>query len=151
MTGVVEMSSVSYRKGGWMRYTLWGVAFVVLIILIITFMSAISDSSSRAIPAGYKFAVIDNHESDNNGNDTTTTTYYVYTDRIMVEDDTIRGRKSEKIIMIYDGINTEELVAVANEANKDCTNESCRKNPKVVAKVKKAISGRVGREYTGLK
>ena len=150
MTGVIEMSSVSYEKGNWLRYTLWGVALLAIAVLIITFLQVISDGGSQAIPPGYKFAVTDSRDNDE-GTGSEVTTYYVYDDRILVDNETIKDRKTSETIMIYDGLNTRELVAAAEEANKDCDQDSCRKNPKVVAKVKKFISGRVGREYTGLK
>ena len=146
MSGMTEMTSVSYKKGNWMRYTLWGLAAVAITMLIVTFVNMTNGDISAAVPQDYRFAVTDNYVEGSN----VRTTYYVYDDHILVEDESFMKGEANRVVMIYDGINTTSLKLDAGDTMEICELGSCREHPKVLATIKSLISRKVGREYIGL-
>ena len=59
--GSKELSAVAYKKGNWMRYTLWGLAAVCIFILFSTFLNLMNGEISAAVPDDYNFSVTDNY------------------------------------------------------------------------------------------
>ncbi|MBR3157033.1 hypothetical protein IKF20_01185 [Candidatus Saccharibacteria bacterium] len=140
------MTAVSYKKGNWMRYTLWGLGAVAIAILIVTFMNVMNGDISAAVPPDYRFAVADNYAEGSN----VRTTYYVYDDHILVEDESFTKDGANRVVLIYDGISTTSLKLDAGDTAEICELGSCREHPKVLATIKSLISRKVGREYIGL-
>ena len=141
----VEVSSVAYKKGNWMRYTIWGLGVICIGILIYTFVQMMEGNVSASIPEGYKFAVTNNYGEGSK----IRTTYYVYDDRILVESESFEDDKSNRALMMYDGIDTSGLVLNTEDTAEICELGSCRSYPKALSTIKKMISGKVGREYIG--
>lgn len=146
MSGAAELTSVAYKKGNWMRYTLWGLGAICIAILFFTFFNVMNGKISAAVPEGYKFAVTDNYAEGSN----VRTTYYVYNNKILVEDESFEPGTVNRTVMIYDGINTTSLTLDAEETAELCELGACRQEPKVLSVVKQLISRQPGREYIGL-
>ena len=146
MSGAAELTSVAYKKGNWMRYTLWGAAAVCIVVLFSTFFNMMNGEISAAVPPGYKFAVTDNYNEGSN----IRTTYYVYNDRIFVEDESFESTSVNRTIMVYDGVNTNSLELDGEDTIDICELGTCRQVPKVLSVIKQLISRRPGREYLGL-
>ena len=140
-----ELSSVAYKKGNWMRYTIWGLGVICIGILIATFVQMMNGEVSANVPPGYKFAVTNNYAEGSN----IRTTYYVYDDRILVEDESFEKDKVNRALKVYDGINTSNLALKEDETAEICELGSCSSYPKVLSSIKKLLSGKVGREYIG--
>lgn len=141
-----ELSSVAYKKGNLMRYSLWGLAAVCIGFLIWTFISTVNSDISSSVPEGYKFAVT------NNQNDTGTlrTIYYVYDDKILTETESRNDDSVNRSVLIYDGIDTSKLKYDPEDTTKVCELGVCSEKPKVILTIKKLISHKIGREYIGL-
>ena len=146
MSGAAELTSVAYKKGNWMRYTLWGAAAVCIVVLFSTFFNMMNGEISAAVPPGYKFAVTDNYNEGSN----IRTTYYVYNDRIFVEDESFESTSVNRTVMVYDGVNTNSLELDGEDTIDICELGTCRQVPKVLSVIKQLISRRPGREYLGL-
>ena len=101
---------------------------------------------SAAVPEGYKFAVIDNYTEGSN----IRTTYYIYNNKILVEDESFEPNVVNRTVMIYDGINTASLTLDLEDITDICELGSCHQAPKVLFVVKQLISHQPGREYIGL-
>lgn len=129
-----------------MRYTLWGLAAICIGILIFSFINMMNSDISAAVPKGYRFSVTDNYAEGSK----IRTTYYVYDDHILVEDESFDSDKINRIVMIYDSINTASLNYDADDTTKICELGSCYERPKVLAVIKRLISHKIGREYIGL-
>ncbi|MBQ6461276.1 hypothetical protein IJJ36_02495 [Candidatus Saccharibacteria bacterium] len=141
-----QLSNVAYKKGNWMRYTLWGLAAVCIAILISTFINVMNSEISAAVPEGYRFSVTDNY----NEGSKVRTTYYVYKDHIIVEDESFDDNAVNRALMIYDGISTTSLSYNADDVTEVCELGACYERPKVLAVIKNLISRKVGREYIGV-
>ena len=141
-----EISAVSYKKGNWMRYTLWGLAAFCIAILIITFINMMSGEISAAVPEGYKFAISDEYGE---GNGKVRTTYYVYDEAIYVETEGYKEDGVDRAVLIYDGVNTSKLELNEAETTKVCYGGSCVYKPKVLITIKNLIAHKIGREYIG--
>lgn len=141
-----ELSSVAYKKGNWMRYTLWGTAAICIALLLSTFFGMMNGEISAAVPEGYKFSVTDNYSEGSN----LRTTYYVYDNCIMVEDESFSSDSVNRTVMIYDGINTATLSSDVEDTTEICELGSCHPSPKILLTIKKLISRRPGREYIGI-
>lgn len=141
-----ELSSVAYKKGNLMRYSLWGLAAVCIGFLIWTFISTVNSDISSSVPEGYKFAVT------NNQNDTGTlrTIYYVYDDKILTETESRDDDSVNRSVLIYDGVDTSKLKYDPEDTTKVCELGVCSEKPKVILTIKKLISHKIGREYIGL-
>ena len=87
MSGVAELTSVAYKKGNWMRYTLWATAALCIAILFSTFFNMMNGEISAAVPAGYRFSVVDNYTEGSN----LRTTYYIYDNHIIVSNFTSKN------------------------------------------------------------
>lgn len=146
MSDAAKLTSVAYKKGNWMRYTLWGVAAICIAVLFSTFFSMMNGEISAAIPEGYKFAVTDNYSEGSS----IRTTYYVYNNKIVVEDESFAPNVVNRSVMIYDDINTTLLRLDSEDTTEICELGSCHQVPKVLSVVKQLISRRPGREYIGL-
>lgn len=144
MTDIANLSNVAYKKGNWMRYTLWGLAAVCICILLYTFITTMNSNVSAAVPEGYRFVVTDNYVEGSN----VRTRYYVYDNKILVEDESIDDDTVNRTIMIYDGINTVSL-QYDDETIELCELGACREKPKILATIKRLISRKIGREYIG--
>lgn len=140
-----ELTSVAYKKGNWMRYTLWALAAICIGMLIYTFISTINGEVSAAVPDGYRFAITDNYVEGSS----IRTTYYVYDDKILVEDESTNNNIVNRSILIYDNINTTSL-KYDDETIELCELGACREKPKILATIKSLLSRKVGREYIGL-
>ena len=146
MSGAAELTSVAYKKGNWMRYTLWGAAAVCIAVLFSTFFNMMNGEISAAVPPGYKFAITDNYNEGSN----IRTTYYVYNDRIFVEDESFESTSVNRTVMVYDGVNTNSLELDGEDTIDICELGTCPQVPKVLSVIKQLISRRPGREYLGL-
>ena len=129
-----------------MRYTLWGAAAVCIVVLFSTFSNMMNGEISAAVPLGYKFAVTDNYNEGSN----IRTTYYVYNDRIFVEDESFESTSVNRTVMVYDGVNTNSLELDGEDTIDICELGACHQVPKVLSVIKQLISRRPGREYLGL-
>ena len=144
MTNIANLSNVAYKKGNWMRYTLWALAAVCIAALLSTFVSAMNGEISAAVPEGYKFAVTDNYTEGSR----VRTRYYVYDDKILVEDESFENDVVNRTILIYDGINTTSL-KYDSDTIEYCELGACLEKPKILATIKSLISRKIGREYIG--
>lgn len=145
MTSISNLSNVAYKKGNWMRYTLWVLAAVCIGILIYTFINTMSGDVSAAVPEGYRFSVTDNYTEGSS----IRTRYYVYDDKIIAEDESINDNKVNRSILVYDSINTTTLT-YDDDTVELCELGSCLEKPKILATIKSLISRKIGREYIGL-
>ena len=144
MTDIAKISNVAYKKGNWMRYTLWVLAAICIGTLIRTFVSAMNGEVSAAVPDGYRFSVTDNYTEGSK----VRTRYYVYDDKIVVEDESIENDKVNRTVLIYDNVNTVGL-QYDEETIQLCELGACREKPKILATIKNLISRKIGREYIG--
>lgn len=144
MTDIANISNVAYKKGNWMRYTLWGLAAVCICMLIYTFITTMNSDVSAAVPEGYRFAVTDNYVEGSS----IRTRYYVYDDKILVEDESTNDNTVNRTIMIYDNVNTTSL-QYDDETIELCELGACREKPRILATIKSLISRKIGREYIG--
>ena len=140
-----ELTSVAYKKGNWMRYTLWALAALCIGILIYTFISTLNGDVSASVPEGYRFSVADNYIEGSKSR----TTYYVYDDKILVEDESYNDGVVNRSVMIYDGFNTTAL-QYDTETAEFCELGACREKPRILATIKNLLSRKIGREYIGL-
>ncbi len=127
-----------------MRYTLWGLAAICIAMLIYTFVNTVNGDVSAAVPEGYRFSVTDNYVEGSK----VRTRYYVYDDKIFVEAESFDDDTVNRVIMIYDGINTTSL-QYDTDTIELCELGACREKPKILATIKSLISRRIGREYIG--
>ena len=141
--GVRDLSSVAYKKGNLMRYSLWALAAVCIAVLVSTFTSMMNGNISAVVPDGYKFSVTDNYSEGSR----LRTTYYVYDNKIFVEDEGFEDDAVNRVVMIYDGINTQSLEYREDDVTQICEFGSCYERPKVLAVIKQLISRKIGREY----
>lgn len=141
-----ELSSVAYKKGNLLRYSLWAAAAVCIAVLIVNILSIMNSSSAvTMVPEGYKFAVTDDYADKSK----VRTTYYVYEDKIIVEDESFEEASVNRVLMLYDGVYTADLNYDATDTTDICQLGACRKKPKVLATIKKLLSQKIGREYIG--
>ncbi len=145
MTDIANLSNVAYKKGNLMRYTLWALSAVCIGILIYTFISTMNGTVSASVPEGYRFFVTDNYIEGSK----VRTRYYVYDDRILVEDEGFEDDAVNRSIMIYDNINTTSL-KYDDETIELCELGACKEKPRILATIKALISRKIGREYIGL-
>ena len=143
--GSRELSSVTYKKGNWVRYSLWGIATLCIGILIFMFVLTLNNEISATAPNGYKFSISDNYDKDNN----TYTTYYIYDDHILVEKRQPKDDNSKPIGIIYDNINTSSLIKEYDDSLNNCGTDDCYPSSKILTAIKKLISNKPGREYIG--
>ena len=143
---MVEMTAVSYKKGNWMRYTLWGLAVICITFLMITFFSVLNGEISATVPEGYKFSVTNNYSEGSHNR----TTYYVYDNRIFVEDESFEKNSVNRTVLVYDNISTDSLTLDLDDTIEICELGACHQVPKVLAVIKKLVSGKTGREYIGI-
>ena len=143
MTVVAEISNVSYKKGNLMRYTLWGFVLVGMIFLATTFGKVMHEQVSAVVPEGYRFLVTDKRWASGG----LKTVYYVYDDKILVEDINLYadGDEVDRAVRIYDDISTYGL-----EYDNDCDEEDVLCEPKVLTTIRNLVSRKIGREYIGL-
>lgn len=144
MTDIANISNVAYKKGNWMRYSLWALAAICIITLIYTFISTINGEVSAAVPEGYRFSVTDNYIEGSN----IRTRYYVYDDKIIVEDESTVDGKVNRSLLIYDNVSTTGL-QYDDDTIELCELGACREKPKILATIKRLISRKIGREYIG--
>lgn len=130
-----------------MRYTLWALGLICIIILFLIFFNIMtSENISATVPQGYRFSVSDNYNSSGK----IRTTYYVYDNKIIVEDEGFTDNRVNRSVLIYDGINTASLEYVGSDTMELCELGSCSEKPKILATIKSLISRKIGREYIGL-
>lgn len=139
-----KLTSVAYKKGNWMRYTLWGFAAVCIGVLICVFVNAMNGEVSAAVPEGYRFSVTDNYTEGSH----VRTRYYVYDDKIIVEDESFNDDTVNRAVLIYENISTATL-KYDNDTIELCELGACLEKPKILAVIKKLISRKIGREYIG--
>lgn len=144
MTDIANISNVAYKKGNWMRYSLWALAAICIVTLIYTFISTINGEVSAAVPEGYRFSVTDNYIEGSN----IRTKYYVYDDKIIVEDESTVDGKVNRSLLIYDNVSTTGL-QYDDDTIELCELGACREKPKILATIKRLISRKIGREYIG--
>lgn len=142
-----ELSSVSYKKGNYMRYTLWSLAAICIGLLIYTFITTLNSDISANIPEGYRFSVTENYANDPN----IRTSYYVYEDRILVEKESYDDHGLNRSLVMYDGVDTKNLSYDSSQDAEDCDEtNSCKARTKALTSIRKLISRKTGREYVGL-
>lgn len=141
-----DLTSVAYKKGNWMRYTLWGLGALCVALLFVTFMNVMNEEVSATVPEGYRFSVTDTY----NEGSKVRTTYYVYDDKIMVEDESFNDDTVNRSVMVYEDVNTTPLNYDPNDTTEICELGACFERPKVLATIKNLVSRKIGREYIGL-
>lgn len=146
MTDIAKLSNVAYKKGNWMRYTLWFLAAVCIGILIQTFVTTMNGEVSASVPDDYRFAIVNNYADGSK----VRTSYYVYKDKILVVDESFEDSAVNRTVMIYDDVNTDTLYLDSDDTTEICELGSCGAYPKVLATIKSLLSRKVGREYIGL-
>lgn len=145
MTDIAKLSNVAYKKGNWMRYSLWALAAICIGVLIYSFITMMNGDVSASVPEGYRFVVTDNYTEGSN----VRTRYYVYDNKIIVEDESIVDNTVNRSVLIYDSVNTTTL-RYDNETMELCELGTCSEKPKILATIKSLISRKIGREYIGL-
>ena len=132
------------KKEIWLRYGFWIIAILLAgaAIFALTKISGGGDSGLN-VPSDYKFVIEDHYPKSDN----TWATYYVYSNYILVKKDG-ESTKTEPM-MIYDGIDSSKLKYDLDDTTKICDTDSCYRYPKVLTTIKKLISNKFGREYTG--
>ena len=141
------ITEVTYKKGNKIRYTLWGLGATLIIFLGVTFLNLVNADVSASVPRDYKFAVIDNYTNGSG----LRTTYYVYEDKILVEDENKYGEDGvDRVVMIYDNISTTDLRLDSEDRMDICELGTCQSQPKILFTIKKLLSHKIGREYIGL-
>lgn len=140
------ITSVQYKNTSWMRYILWFLAAVCIVVLFSVFFNTMNGEISATVPEGYRFSVTDNY----NEGSKVRTTYYVYEDKVFVEDESMDDDKVNRTVMIYEDINTATIQYNPDDKMTICELGSCLEKPKVLAVIKNLISRKVGREYLGL-
>lgn len=145
MTNIAKINSVAYKKGNWMRYVLWGLAAICIGVLIYAFVNTMNGEVSASVPEGYKFAVINNYSEGSK----VRTSYYVYDDRILVVDESFDDNEVNRVVMVYDDINTDPLFLDVDDTTEICELGSCGAYPKVLSTIKSLTSRKMGREYIG--
>lgn len=100
---------------------------------------------SASVPEGYRFVVTDNYVEGSN----IRTRYYVYDDKILVEDESTNDNVVSRTVMIYDSVSTSGL-EYDEETLELCELGSCKEKPKILSTIKSLISRKIGREYIGL-
>ena len=145
MTDIANLTNVAYKKGNWMRYSLWILAAICIGVLIYTFINTVNGEVSANVPEGYRFVVTDNYIEGSS----LRTRYYVYDNKILVEDESANDNIVSRTVMIYDGINTAPL-NYDEETVELCELGACKEKPKILATIKTLISRKIGREYIGL-
>lgn len=145
MTDIANLSNVAYKKGNWMRYSLWALAALCIGVLIYSFVSMMNGEVSASVPEGYRFVVTDNYTEGSN----IRTRYYVYDDKILVEDESTNDNVVSRTVMIYDSVSTSGL-KYDEETLELCELGSCKEKPKILSTIKSLISRKIGREYIGL-
>ena len=145
MTDIANLSNVAYKKGNWMRYTLWGLAAVCIGMLIYTFINTMNGDVSATVPEGYRFSVTDNYIEGSH----VRTRYYVYDNQILVEDESFDDDIVNRVILIYDNINTANL-KYDDSTIELCELGACLEKPRILAVIKNLISRKIGREYIGI-
>ncbi len=128
-----------------MRYTLWALAAICIATLIYSFITMMTGDVSASVPEGYRFSVTDNYIEGSN----IRTRYYVYDDKILVEDESRTDEGINRSVLIYDGINTTPL-EYDNQTTELCELGACSEKPRILATIKSLISRKIGREYIGL-
>jgi len=145
LTDIANLSNVAYKKGNWMRYSLWALAALCIGALIYSFVSMMNGEVSASVPEGYRFVVTDNYTEGSN----IRTRYYVYDDKILVEDESTNDNVVSRTVMIYDSVSTSGL-KYDEETLELCELGSCKEKPKILSTIKSLISRKIGREYIGL-
>ena len=146
MTTGANMTSVAYKKGNWMRYTLWGLAAICVVVLLTTFITTLNGGVSATVPDGYRFSVSDSYNSHGK----IRTTYYVYHDKIIVEDESFEDNKVNRSTLVYDGVSADAIQYDASDVTEICELGSCHEVPKALVVIRKLISRKTAREYIGL-
>lgn len=145
MTDIAKLSNVAYKKGNLMRYSLWALAAVCIGVLVYSFITMMNGDVSASVPEGYRFSVTDNYIEGSN----IRTRYYVYDDKIIVEDESINDDVVNRSVLVYDDVNTTSL-RYDEDTIELCELGTCREKPKILATIKSLISRKIGREYIGL-
>ena len=140
-----ELSNVAYKKGDWLRYTLWALATICIGVLIHTFITTMNGEVSASIPDDYRFAIVNNYAEGSK----VRTSYYVYDDKILVVDESFDDDGVNRVVMIYDEISTDSLYLDSEDTTEICELGSCGAYPKVLATIKSLLSRKIGREYIG--
>lgn len=104
----------------------------------------INGEVSATVPEGYRFSVTDNYIEGSN----IRTRYYVYDDKIIVEDESTVDSKVNRSLLIYDNVSTTGL-QYDDDTIELCELGACREKPKVLVTIKRLISRKIGREYIG--
>lgn len=145
MTDIAKLSNVAYKKGNLMRYSLWALAAICIGVLVYSFITMMNGDVSASVPEGYRFSVTDNYIEGSN----IRTRYYVYDDKIIVEDESINDDVVNRSVLVYDDVNTMPL-RYDEDTIELCELGTCREKPKILATIKSLISRKIGREYIGL-
>ncbi|MBR3132250.1 hypothetical protein IKG33_02485 [Candidatus Saccharibacteria bacterium] len=101
---------------------------------------------SAAVPDNYRFSITDNYSEGSR----VRTSYYVYDNEILVVDESFDDNGVNRVVLIYDSINTTSLFLDTEDTTEICELGSCAAYPKVLATIKSLISRKIGREYIGL-
>ena len=147
MTDIANLSSVTYKKGNWMRFTLWGIGAICVGVLLYNFFHIMNNKDAAAsVPEGYRFSVTDEYIEGSK----IRTIYYVYEDKILVADESREDGSINRSVMIYDDINTVSLALDESDTTEVCELGACYEKPKVLAVIKNILARKIGREYIRL-
>ena len=131
----------SERKEKWLQYTFWFFTGVLVAFIIFYLVKMLCEKTTINIPPNYNYAIEDHYKKDEG----TWSTYYVYDDYVLVTKDS----NEEAPIMAYDGIGASNLTYDESETTKTCDEDACYEYPEILDTIKKFISNKFGREYTG--
>jgi len=129
-----------YKKERWIQYGFWFIAGILVTGVIFFLVKFLNEKTTIAVPANYNYAIEDHYSKNEN----LWATYYVYDSYVLVTKD----NGEDGPIMAYD-FDTSILVYDEKETIKTCDKDYCYAYPKVLTTLKKLISTKFGREYTG--
>ncbi len=125
------------------RYGFFAIAITVVAMALSLFLNLFNNKVSKPVPDGYKFSVTD-HASENTSN---WATYYIYDNSIIVFKEFKDESSNISPTVIYEGLNTSDLVLDENATAKTCDSAACYNYPKVLDAIKKLLINRPSREY----
>ena len=129
-----------YKKERWIQYGFWFLAGILVTGAMIFLFKMLNEKTTIAVPANYNYTIEDHYSKDVS----LWSTYYVYDNYILVTRDDCEDRP----IMAYD-VDTTTLLYDENDTVKACDKDSCYTYPRVLNAIKRAVSIKFGREYTG--
>ncbi len=145
MNNLTVIDSVK-RQNKIIHYGLWIISTVIISLAISFFIKLLNNHVLQPIPDGYRFSVVD-HSTTNTAD---WKTYYIYDNQIIVYKEFPDESSSSSPAVIYDNLDTTDLVLNEEDLAKSCDSGGCYQYPKVLNEIKKLIAGKVSREFLRL-